>query len=196
MKFLIATHNRHKCVEFRRILAPLGIEAVTAEDVGITLTDAEETGTTFKENARIKAVSGCKESGMVCIADDSGLSVDALDGRPGVYSARYAGGHDVPYDVKINTLLDEMKSVPDSKRGAQFVSAVCCAFPDGRLLEVEGICRGVIGHEPKGGGGFGFDPIFYVGDKSFAQLTGEEKDAVSHRGKSLKLFSEKIADYI
>lgn len=196
MKFLIATHNRHKCVEFRRILAPLGIEAVTAEDMGITLTDAEETGTTFAENARIKAVSGCNESGMVCIADDSGLSVDALDGRPGVYSARYAGGHDVPYDVKINTLLDEMKYVPDSERGAQFVSSVCCAFPDGRLLEVEGICRGVIGYEPRGEGGFGFDPIFYVGSKSFAELTGAEKDALSHRGKSLTLFSERIKEFI
>lgn len=196
MKFLIATHNQHKCIEFRRILAPLGIDAVTAEDMGITLTDAEETGVTFAENARIKAVSGCKESGMVCVADDSGLSVDALDGRPGVYSARYAGGHDVSYDVKINTLLDEMKDVPDSERGAQFVSAVCCAFPDGRLLEVEGICRGVIGHEPRGKGGFGFDPIFYVDEKSFAELSGEEKDAVSHRGKSLTLFSEKIKEYI
>lgn len=196
MKFLIATHNEHKCVEFKRILAPLGIEAVRSEDVGITLTDAEETGETFGENARIKAESGCKESNMVCVADDSGLVVDALGGRPGVHSARYAGGHDVPYDIKINTLLKELENVPKEERTARFVSAVCCAFPDGRVLEVEQTCEGYIGYEPKGKGGFGFDPIFYVGDKSFAELSGEEKDAVSHRGKSLRLFSEKIKDYI
>lgn len=133
---------------------------------------------------------------MVCVADDSGLVVDALGGRPGVHSARYAGGHDVPYDVKINTLLKELENVPKEKRTARFVSAVCCAFPDGRVLEVEQTCEGYIGYEPKGKGGFGFDPIFYVGDKSFAELSGEEKDAVSHRGKSLRLFSEKIKDYI
>lgn len=133
---------------------------------------------------------------MVCVADDSGLAVDALGGRPGVHSARYAGGHDVPYGVKINALLKELENVPEEKRTARFISAVCCVFPDGRVLEVEQSCEGRIGYEPRGRGGFGFDPIFYVGDKSFAELSGEEKDAVSHRGKALRLFGEKIKDYI
>ena len=144
MKFLNATHNEHKCIEFKRILAPLGIEAVRREDVGITLTDAEETVYTFGDHSRITAESGCKESNMVCVADDSGLVVDALGGRPGVHSARYAGGHDVPYDVKINTLLKELENVPKEERTARLVSALCCEFPDGRVLEFEQNCDGYI----------------------------------------------------
>ena len=121
MKFLIATHNIKKRDELSRILKPLGIDAVIASDIGMEITDAEETGTTFAENARIKAESGCKETGLPCIADDSGLCIDALDGRPGVYSARYAGGHDTPYSHKMAVLLDEMKDVPKEKRTARFV---------------------------------------------------------------------------
>ena len=196
MKFLIATHNIKKRDELSRILRPLGIDAVIASDIGKEITDAEETGVTFAENARIKALSGCKETGLPCIADDSGLCVDALDGRPGVYSARYAGGHDTPYPHKIAVLLDEMKDVPDQKRTARFVSAVCCVFPDGRELCVEGKCEGKIGFLPKGDNGFGFDPIFFVGEKSFAELTAEEKDKISHRGKSLTLLSEKLPEFI
>ena len=186
MKFLIATHNIKKRDELSRILKPLGIDAVIASDIGMEITDAEETGTTFAENARIKAESGCKETGLPCIADDSGLCIDALDGRPGVYSARYAGGHDTPYSHKMAVLLEEMKDVPDEKRTARFISSVCCIFPDGRELCVEGTCEGWIGFEPEGNGGFGFDPVFYVGEKSFATFTPEEKDAVSHRGNALK----------
>ena len=196
MKFLIATHNIKKRDELSRILKPLGIDAVIASDIGMEITDAEETGTTFAENARIKAESGCRETGLPCIADDSGLCVDALDGRPGVYSARYAGGHDTPFSYKIATLLDELKDVPDEKRTARFISSVCCIFPDGRELCVEGKCEGKIGFEPVGDGGFGFDPVFYVGDRSFAQFTAEEKDAISHRGNSLRLLAEKLPDYL
>ncbi len=196
MKFLIATHNIKKRDELSRILKPLGIDAVIASDIGMEITDAEETGTTFAENARIKAESGCRETRLPCIADDSGLCVDALDGRPGVYSARYAGGHDTSYSHKIATLLDEMKDVPDEKRTARFISSVCCIFPDGRELCVEGKCEGKIGFVPAGEGGFGFDPIFYVGEKSFAQLTAEEKDTVSHRGNSLRLLAEKLPEYL
>ena len=196
MKFLIATHNIKKRDELSRILNPLGIEAVIASDIGMEITDVEETGTTFAENAKLKAVSGCKETGLACIADDSGLCIDALDGRPGVYSARYAGGHDTPYSHKIATLLEEMKDVPEEKRTARFVSSVYCVFPDGRELCVEGKCEGKIGYEPKGEGGFGFDPIFYVGDKSFAQLTAEEKDKISHRGNSLRLLAEKLPEFL
>ena len=196
MKFLIATHNIKKRDELSRILKPLGIDAVIASDIGMEITDAEETGTTFAENARIKAESGCRETGLPCIADDSGLCIDALDGRPGVYSARYAGGHDTPYSHKIATLLDELKDVPDEKRTARFVSSVCCIFPDGRELCVEGTCEGKIGFAPTGDGGFGFDPVFYVGDRSFAQFTAEEKDAVSHRGNSLRLLAEKLPEFL
>lgn len=196
MKFLIATHNEKKRDELSRILKPLGIDAVIASDIGREITDVEETGTTFEENARLKAEGGCKETGLPCIADDSGLCIDALDGRPGVYSARYAGGHDVSYSVKIKTLLEEMKDVPDEKRTARFVSCVCCVLPDGRELTVEGVCEGKIGFEPEGSGGFGFDPVFYVGEKSFASLTPEEKDKISHRGKSLKLFAEKLPEFL
>lgn len=196
MRFLIATHNVKKRDELSRILKPLGIDAVIASDIGIEITDAEETGTTFAENARIKAESGCRETGLPCIADDSGLCVDALDGRPGVYTARYAGGHDTPFSHKIATLLDEMKDVPDEKRTARFVSSVCCIFPDGRELCVEGTCEGKIGYKAVGDGGFGFDPVFCVGERSFAQFTAEEKDAVSHRGNSLRLLAEKLPDYL
>lgn len=196
MKFLIATHNIKKRDELSRILKPLGIDAVIASDIGMEITDAEETGTTFAENARIKAESGCKETGLPCIADDSGLCIDALDGRPGVYSARYAGGHDTPYSHKMAVLLEEMKDVPDEKRTARFISSVCCIFPDGRELCVEGRCEGKIGFAPEGDGGFGFDPVFFVDGRSFASFTAEEKDAVSHRGNSLRLLAEKLPEFL
>ena len=196
MKFLIATHNIKKRDELSRILKPLGIDAVIASDIGMEITDAEETGTTFAENARIKAESGCRETGLPCIADDSGLCIDALDGRPGVYSARYAGGHDTPYSHKMAVLLDEMKDVPKEERTARFISSVCCIFPDGRELIVEGKCEGWIGFAPEGDGGFGFDPVFFVGDRSFATFTPEEKDAVSHRGNSLRLLCEKLPEFL
>lgn len=196
MKFLIATHNVKKRDELSRILKPLGIDAVIASDIGMEITDAEETGTTFAENAKIKAESGCRETGLPCIADDSGLCIDALDGRPGVYSARYAGGHDTPYSHKMAVLLEEMKDVPEEKRTARFISSVCCIFPDGRELTVEGKCEGHIGFAPEGDGGFGFDPVFFVGDRSFATFTPAEKDAVSHRGNSLRLLAEKLPEFL
>lgn len=196
MIFLIATHNEKKRDELSRILKPLGIEAVIASDIGKEISEPEENGETFRDNARIKAISGCKETGLPCIADDSGLCVDALDGRPGVHSARYAGGHDTPYSHKIAVLLDEMQIVPDDKRTARFVSSVCCVLPDGRELCVEGKCEGKIGYAPKGANGFGFDPIFYVGERSFAELSDGEKDKISHRGNSLRLLGEKLPDFL
>lgn len=196
MKFLIATHNVKKRDELSRILKPLGIDAVIASDIGTEISDPEETGTTFAENAKIKAESGCRETGLPCIADDSGLCVDALEGRPGVYTARYAGGHDTPFSHKMAVLLDEMKDVPEEKRTARFVSAVCCIFPDGRELCVEGKCEGKIGYETRGEGGFGFDPVFFVGDRSFAEMTSDEKDAISHRGNALKLLAERLPDFL
>ena len=157
MDFLIATHNLKKRDELQRILSPLGLRVLTADEAGVDLTDVEETGTTFEENALLKARSGAKEGNMPCIADDSGLCVDALDGAPGVYSARYAGEHG--NDAKNNEkLLEALSDVPTEKRTARFVSCVACVFPDGRELTVQGEVKGVIGYQPKGENGFGYDP--------------------------------------
>lgn len=192
MKYIIATHNMKKRNELARILEPLGVEVLTAEQAGVELTDVEETGTTFEENARLKSESGCKETGMPCIGDDSGLVVDALDGAPGVYSARYAGDHgNDPANIAL--LLENMKDVPDEKRTARFMCTVCCTYPDGSEIVVNGTCEGKIGYEPKGDGGFGYDPVFMVGDKSFAELTAEEKDKISHRGNALKALADVLA---
>lgn len=195
MDFLIATHNMKKQAELQRILGPLGINVLTADMAGITLSDVEETGKTFEENAFLKADSGCKESGMVCVADDSGLAVDYLDGAPGVYSARYAGDHG--NDMKNNEkLLNALKNVPAERRTARFVSCVCCCFPDGRHFTVRGECEGIIANEVHGNGGFGYDPLFLVGEKTFGELTAEEKDKISHRGNALRKFAEEVQKYI
>lgn len=193
--FLIATHNMKKRNELQRILSPLGIDVKTAEQVGIELTDVEETGETFYENALLKAKSGCLESGMPCVADDSGLAVDYIAGAPGVYSARFAGEHG--NDEKNNQkLLKILTDVPLEERTARFVSVVCCVFPNGDVISARGECKGYIGFEPRGNGGFGYDPLFIVGDKSFAELSAEEKDALSHRGNALRKIAEKLKDYM
>lgn len=201
--YLIATKNMKKREELQRILAPLGIRVRLAEELGLELTDVDETGVTFEENALLKAKSGCAESGLPCIADDSGLAVDALNGEPGVYSARYAGEHG--NDALNNeTLLKNLIDVPFHLRGARFVSAACCVYPDGRAYTVRGECEGTIGFEPKGTGGFGYDPIFLPTDvsaedelgRSMAQFSDEEKDKISHRGKALKLLAQRIGDAI
>ncbi len=195
MDYIIATHNMKKRDEMQRILAPLGIRVLLAEEAGIELTDVEETGETFEENAFLKADSGCKESGMPCIADDSGLAVDFLDGAPGVYSARYSGGHGDD-DANNKKLLSALEGVEDEKRGAAYVSVACCVYPDGRKLIARGECRGYIGYNEIGNGGFGYDPLFYPveynGEKTMAQLTAEEKDAISHRGKSVRMLASQI----
>lgn len=185
MKIIIATHNKHKLQEMSRILSPMGYEVVTDRDLGIELTDAEENGETFLDNARIKAESGCRESGLPCIADDSGLCVDALDGAPGVFSARYSGTHGDD-DGNNKKLLSELEGIPTEKRTAHFACAICVSFPDGSEVTATGKCEGYIGYEKKGTNGFGYDPLFMVGDRSLAQMTAEEKDAISHRGNALK----------
>ena len=195
MKFIIATHNMKKQAEMQRILSPLGVEVLTAEMAGITLTDVEETGTTFLENAVLKAESGCRESKMPCIADDSGLSVDFLGGEPGVYSARYSGEHGND-EANIQKLLKNLENVPEEKRTARFVCTVCVCFPDGRKFTVDGKCEGRIGFEKHGDGGFGYDPVFMVGEKSFAELSAEEKDEISHRGNALRKLAEVLPDYL
>ncbi|WP_444640918.1 RdgB/HAM1 family non-canonical purine NTP pyrophosphatase [Caproiciproducens sp. R1] len=186
MKFVMATHNQKKLQELERILMPLHI-SVSAPD----LPEVEETGTTFAENAFLKADSACRETGLPAVADDSGLMVDALGGAPGVYSARYAGEDATDLD-RIHKLLDAIKEVPQEKRTAKFVSAICCVFPDGTRITAQGECAGTIAFAPEGEGGFGYDPVFLVNGKSFAQLTAEEKDEISHRGRALRAFVEKL----
>ena len=193
--FIIATHNQKKLKEMARILEPLGIRAATDRDLGLTLTESEETGDTFEENAYIKAAAACRESGLPAIADDSGLMVDALDGAPGVYSARYAGEGATDAD-RNDKLLRELKNVPAHKRGAAFVSVVCCVFPNGEVLTARGECAGTVGFAPRGASGFGYDPLFLVGDRTYAELSDEEKDAVSHRGKAMRLFAERLKTYL
>ena len=195
MKFIIATHNMKKQAEMQRILSPLGVEVLTAEMAGVTLTDVEETGATFEENAVLKAENGCRESGLPCIADDSGLSVDFLGGEPGVYSARYSGTHGDD-EANIQKLLKKLEGVPEEKRTARFVSVVCVCFPDGRKLTVDGKCEGRIGFEKHGDNGFGYDPVFMVGKKSFAELSAEEKDKISHRGNALRRLVRILPEYL
>lgn len=195
MKFIMATNNAHKVIELSRILLPLGIEVVSAKDAGITLDDVEETGATFAENAFLKANSAYKKTGMPVVADDSGLCVDALDGRPGVYSARY-GGEGATDSEKNAKLLDELRNVDDENRTAHFTSAICCILDDGTRIDVEGICNGKIAFEPHGNGGFGYDPIFLCGNKCYAELSGEEKDAISHRGIALRKLKTELEKYL
>ena len=188
MKLLAATGNPHKLEEIRRILSHLGVEVLSPRDVGINIS-VEENGDTFSQNAYLKAVAYHKASGMAVIADDSGLCVDALGGRPGVHSARYQG-EGSSYQVKINALLAELKDIPQDKRIARFVSSICCIMENGRFITCDGFCEGYIGFSPSGAGGFGYDPIFYIGNKSMAQLSDKEKDAVSHRGNALEIFAK------
>ncbi|MDF2632751.1 MAG: rdgB [Caproiciproducens sp.] len=184
--FIIATHNKHKLSELERILTPLKINAVTAQ-----LDEVEETGATFAENAFLKANAACRQTGMPAVADDSGLMVDALNDAPGVYSARYAGEGASDMD-RIQKLLLNLKDVPKEKRNAKFVCSICCVYPNGDIVTAHGECAGTIGFEPQGSDGFGYDPIFFVNGKSFAQLTAEEKDKISHRGRALEEFAAQL----
>lgn len=190
MKVLIATHNAHKIEEFSRILSPLGVEVITAE-----ISEPVEDGMTFAENAKIKAESACKETGLPAVADDSGICVDALGGKPGIHSARY-GGDGLDDKGRLNLLLEEMKSVPSGERGAHFASAICCVFPNGDVINAEGKCFGKIAFEEDGDGGFGYDPIFMQDGMSFGKLSPKEKDERSHRGKALREFAEKLNKYL
>lgn len=191
MDFILATNNMKKLAEMQRILSPLGINVVTAKMMGITLEDVEENGETFEDNAKLKAHAACRETGMPAIADDSGLCVDYLNGAPGVYSARFAGEHG--NDEKNNDLLlEKLEGVPEEKRTAHYVCAVCCTFPDGREIVVRGECGGVIGFQRDGDQGFGYDPLFLVNGKSFGRYTAGEKDEISHRGKALRLLTEEL----
>lgn len=190
--FLIATNNAHKVEEFKRILLPLGINVLSAREAGVDLGEVEENGKTFAENAKIKAMSAYRISGMPCIADDSGLCVDALDGAPGVYTARY-GGENLTQKERNALLLKNMESVPFEKRTAMFVCNICCVLSETDCIEVFGNCSGIIDIEPYGEGGFGYDPVFsIVGGCTLAQMSDKEKDEISHRGVALRKLKEAL----
>ena len=195
MKLILASKNRHKLVELDAILRGLGMEVALESEYGLDL-DVEETGTTFEENSYLKAKAVFDASGLAAIADDSGLMVDALGGEPGVYSARYGGKQTDAERTAL--LLENMKDVPDDRRGAQFVSVITCIFPDGRKITAKGVCRGTILHEMHGTGGFGYDPVFFVPEygMTFAELSTEQKNAISHRGLALREFSRKVQEGI
>lgn len=192
MQFILATHNEHKEKEMQAILSPLQITVQTAKNAGFTLTPAIEDGETFEENAYKKAVLACEETGLPAIADDSGLCVDALGGAPGVYSARYAGedGNDKANNQK---LLLEMSN--EQNRKAQFVCVMCCVFPSGERITVRGELHGEIGKKPEGVSGFGYDPLFCVGDRTLAQMSEDEKNTISHRGKAARLLAQELNNY-
>ena len=192
MKFVLATHNPGKLREMSAILAELGVEVVSPKDLGITV-DVEETGATFAENAMLKARAICAAANLPAIADDSGLCVDALNGAPGVYSARYAGEQ---HDSAANNakLLQAMQNIPQEQRTARFVCSICVVFSPQDIVTCEGCCEGTIAYRLHGENGFGYDPLFMVGEKSFAELSGSQKDAISHRGRALQALYALLRD--
>ena len=194
MKMILASNNKGKLREMRELLSGLGIEVLSQREAGFDI-EVEETGTTFEENSYLKASAITAISGLPAVADDSGLMVDYLGGEPGVYSARYTGNHEDSDIDRYMYLLKKMEGVEDRK--AKFVSAVCCTFPNGDIIRTRGECHGNILHAPVGEHGFGYDPIFGPdGQKgSMAELTDEEKNAISHRGKAVREFIEKLRDY-
>ena len=194
MKMVLASKNQKKMKEMNEILSGMGVEVCLQSDVGIDI-DVEETGTTFEENSLLKAKAVMEASGLPAIADDSGLCVDALNGAPGVYSARY-GGDGLDDTGRYKLLLANMPR--GAARTAKFVSVITCCFPNGDVLTARGECPGTIAFAPMGEGGFGYDPVFFLPKlkKTFAQLAPEEKNAVSHRGRALEAFQAKLEEYL
>ena len=189
-KLVMATNNANKLREAREILAPLGIELISQKEAGAYI-EPEENGTTFAENALIKARAVFAETGLPTIADDSGLCVDALDGRPGVYSARYA-----PKGEECAKLLDEMKDIPDEKRGASFQCVIAYVDADAVFTVSGATIGGKIGYEERGTNGFGYDPVFMCGDRTLAEMSAEEKNKISHRAVALNGLYEKLKEKV
>lgn len=193
-RIIFATGNAGKMREIREIMADMPVEVVSMKEAGI-LADIEENGTTFVDNAKIKATEIAKHTKDIVLADDSGLEVDYLNKEPGVYSARYLG-EDTPYEVKNQTILDRLSGVPKEKRTARFVCAIAAALPDGKVLTTQATIEGYIGEKPAGENGFGYDPIFMVEEYqcSTAELSEEQKNEISHRGKALRKMKALLAD--
>ena len=195
MKIVAATGNKHKIEEIESITKKFGMNVITKAEAGVGDLEVEETGTTFEENSLIKAEAIMKATGMPAIADDSGLEADALNGAPGVYSARFSGegATDESNNAK---LLKLMENIPDDERSARFVSVVTLCFPDGTVVAARGECPGMLRRSPRGDGGFGYDPLFVpVGyDKTYAEISAEEKNIISHRAKALGILRMKLKE--
>ncbi len=194
-RIVFATGNAGKIKEIQMIMADIGMEVISMKDAGIHV-DIEENGSTYEENALIKAKAVAALTDDIVMADDSGLEVDALDKEPGVFSARYLG-EDTPYSIKNAEIIKRLTGVPDERRTARFVCAIAAVLPDGRDLTTRAAIEGRTGFEENGSNGFGYDPIFYVPqfDKTTAELTEEQKNQVSHRGKALELMKKELRDY-
>jgi len=195
MKVILASKNQHKLVEISKILEKLDIQLVLQSEIGVDI-DVEETGTTFEENSFQKANAVMKATGMPALADDSGIAVDALNGEPGVYSARYGFDDSLDDWGRLQLLLKNTENVPDGQRQAQFVCVITMVMPDGKMIQTRGEVHGELLRAPAGEGGFGYDPIFYYPPfgKTLAQVSAQEKNQVSHRAKALKLFYEKLKE--
>lgn len=193
---VFATGNQGKMREIRQILEGMDVEILSMKEAGISM-DIVEDGTTFEENAVIKAKAVASATKHIVLADDSGLEIDYLNKEPGIYSARYMG-EDTSYDIKNANLLERMEGVEDEKRTARFVCAIAAVLPDGQVLTVQGVIEGRVAYEPKGSNGFGFDPIFYLPEYgcTSAELSEEDKNAISHRGRALRAMKEKLKEVI
>lgn len=193
MRVILASNNENKLREMQQILSPLGWEILRQKDVGLHL-DPDENGETFEDNSRIKAEAVMQVSGLPAIADDSGVSVDALNGAPGVHSARYGGDTCKTDEDRNQFLLKNMEQVPDGSRGAKFVSVITMAYPDGRIVSARGELAGEILRQEQGNGGFGYDPLFYIPAEgcTMAELTPERKNEISHRAVALQNFVNQL----
>ena len=194
MRLILASNNKKKMAELGAILSDMGVEITGQRDAGCDF-EVEETGTTFEENARLKAEAVLKATGCAAVADDSGLMVDALNGEPGVYSARYTGTHDATDEERYSFLLKKLGE--NKNRSAKFVCCICCMLPDGRVIETRGECPGIILYAPRGKGGFGYDPVFMPEgfDCSMAELGTEVKNKISHRARALEKFKAEYKEY-
>ena len=194
-KIVFATGNKGKIKEIQMIMADTGLEVVSMKEAGIVV-EPEENGTTYEENALIKARAVAEHTDAIVMADDSGLEIDYLNKEPGIYSARYMG-EDTSYRIKNANLIERLNGVPDEQRTARFVCAIAAVLPDGTELTTRAAIEGRIGYEEKGSNGFGYDPIFYVPrfGKTTAELTEEEKNQVSHRGQALELMKKELKKY-
>ena len=195
MKVVLASKNRHKLEEISKITEKLDMELVLQSELGVDI-DVEETGTTFEENSFLKAEAVMKATGLPALADDSGIAVDALNGEPGVYSARYGFDESLDDWGRLELLLKNTEQVPDGQRQAQFVCVITLVTPDGKTIQARGEIHGELTREPRGENGFGYDPIFYYPPLGMttAELSPEAKNEVSHRGNALKIFYEKLKE--
>ena len=195
MRVVLASKNPHKLVEISKITEKFGFDLILQSELGVDI-DVEETGTTFEENSLLKAQAVMEATGLPALADDSGIAVDALNGEPGIYSARYGFDESLDDWGRLLLLLKNTQNVPDGKRQAQFVCVITMVTPDGQVIQARGEAHGELLREPVGSGGFGYDPIFYYPPlgRGFAELSAEEKNQVSHRAEALKLLNKKLVE--